>query len=689
VGRLEELQAGDPPYVGPYLLLGRLGAGGMGRVFLGRSPGGRLVAVKVIRAELAGDPGFRARFGREVAAARRVSGVFTAPVVDADPTAPLPWLVTGFVNGPSLTETVGNYGVLPVASVLALAAGLAEGLGAVHAAGVVHRDLKPSNVLLAPDGPRVIDFGISQAIDATSMTRTGTVIGSPAFMSPEQAEGRAVGPPSDVFSLGAVLAFAATGEGPFGAGTPTAQLYRIVHGTPHLDQLPGPVRPLVERCLAKDPAQRPTAGQFLAELTAAHPTAADLTDWLPASIIPAGTLPRPAATDPAAGPAAAASGQPRVLSGSPGEAEHPAVATSGPPAPDADLQAMLTTTADRHRPGSASPAERQGADMVQPTPAAGADEETCAPPVSAAGVSPAASGSGWPTAGIAGPGSPVVAAGTAARNRRRRRLAVSGIAAAAALGAIIGLISAAPWKPPPVPPVLRPTGLTTDSATISSVAFRWSGPATGPVPDRYEIVQDGQAVGSVPGNITYYQDAGLDPDTSYQFRVIAIRNGKRSPQSVVLSVATLTPPVAAGVLSGPWAVDEETLSVRPPDPVAWIGKVGRTWTDSWTFTPDCAVGACNVTLTGSFDGSDFSASLTRAGAVYTGTAGLDKFEYCSSPTNYVPDTMHVQIQVQGADVQGSVWAASSWAGTIILDYPHAPNGNCYADTFTISAASAG
>ena len=334
---MEELQAGDPPQIGPYLLLGRLGAGGMGQVFLGRSPGGRLVAVKVIRAELAGDPGFRARFAREVAAARKVSGVFTAAVVDADPAAPLPWLVTGFVSGPSLAEAVGEHGALPVATVLALAAGLAEGLGAVHAAGVVHRDLKPSNVLLAADGPRVIDFGISRAVDATQMTQTGVVIGSPAFMSPEQAEGGAVGPASDVFSLGAVLVFAATGEGPFGPGAPTALMYRVVHGTPRLDRLPGPVRPLAERCLAKDPGQRPTAAQFLAELTAAHPSAADLTDWLPAS-------PRPEATGHDPEPAAGATRQPRHARPGPGRLAYvaPNRWPSSPSAPVAVLTATLT-----------------------------------------------------------------------------------------------------------------------------------------------------------------------------------------------------------------------------------------------------------------------------------------------------------------------------------------------------------
>jgi serine/threonine protein kinase len=274
---VKPLQSGDPQRVGRYQLQGRLGAGGMGQVFLGQSPGGRLVAVKLIHAELAADPEFRARFAREVAAARQVSGIFTAAVVDADPDAPHPWLVTAYVPGPSLADAVDSQGPLPLTSVLTLAAGLAEGLGAIHAEGMVHRDLKPSNVLLASDGPRIIDFGISRAADATALTRANLVIGSPGFMSPEQALGQEVGPASDIFSLGAVLVFAATGEGPFGEGTVTALLYRVAHDPPVTDRLPGRIRSLVKRCLAKDPRLRPTTDEILAELGTTDSAA----NWLP------------------------------------------------------------------------------------------------------------------------------------------------------------------------------------------------------------------------------------------------------------------------------------------------------------------------------------------------------------------------------------------------------------------------
>jgi eukaryotic-like serine/threonine-protein kinase len=272
---MRELQPGDPQLIGPYRLRGRLGAGGMGRVYLGLSPGGRAVAVKIIRADLAQDAEFRARFRREVGVARRVSGLFTAPVIDADVESPVPWLATAYVRGPSLADAVSEHGPLPAASVLVLARGLAEGLSAIHAAGVVHRDLKPANVLLAEDGPRLIDFGISRAVEASALTHTGLVVGSPGFMSPEQAEGREVGPPSDVFSLGAVLAFAATGQGPFGSGSTPALVYRVVYCVPQLDLVPAEVRPLIDRCLAKDPARRPTADDLLSG--AAQPAAG----WLP------------------------------------------------------------------------------------------------------------------------------------------------------------------------------------------------------------------------------------------------------------------------------------------------------------------------------------------------------------------------------------------------------------------------
>ena len=276
---LAELQAADPRSVGPYLLLGRLGSGGMGQVYLGRSPAGRLVAVKVIRPDLAGEPGFRTRFAREVNAARNVSGLFTALVVDADVSGPVPWLATLYVPGPSLSEAVASQGPLPTAAVLTLASGLAQGLQAIHAAGVVHRDLKPANVLLARDGPRVIDFGISRAAEVTettALTQTGMVLGSPGFMSPEQAEGASVGPPSDVFSLGGVLTFAATGEGPFGTGSTPQLLYRVVHSPPDIARLPREIRSLVERCLIKDPGLRPATSDLIAALGAGRPAA----DWL-------------------------------------------------------------------------------------------------------------------------------------------------------------------------------------------------------------------------------------------------------------------------------------------------------------------------------------------------------------------------------------------------------------------------
>jgi len=287
---LAELQAGDPPQIGPYLLLGRLGAGGMGQVFLGMSPSGRLVAVKLIHPVHAGTEHFRERFAREIEAARRVGGFHTAPVVDADPHADPPWMVTAYIDGPSLEEAVGRYGPLAAERVRALGAGLAEGLAAIHAHGLVHRDLKPGNVIMAGDGPRIIDFGIARAVDGTGtgLTSTGAVVGTFSYMSPEQVRGDPVRHASDVFSLGCVLAFAATGQPPFGSDTAAAVMFRVIGQPPDLAGVADErLRALIEACLAKSPGERPAVPAVLAALTSRGPSAATLAPRAPRYAAPA------------------------------------------------------------------------------------------------------------------------------------------------------------------------------------------------------------------------------------------------------------------------------------------------------------------------------------------------------------------------------------------------------------------
>ena len=269
---VDALAPGDPGSVGGYRLLGRLGGGGMGQVFLGVSPGGRRVAVKLIHPALAGTGQFRERFAREIEAARRVGGFHTASVVDADPLADPPWMVTAYIEGPSLEAAVARDGPMPPDGVRAAGAGLAEGLAAIHAHGLVHRDLKPGNVILAEDGPRIIDFGIARAVDGTGLTTAGSVIGTCAYMSPEQIRGEAAGPYSDVFALGCVLAFAATGRPPFTGETAATVIYRILSQPPDLGGLPGgDLHQLIASCLAKSPQERPGVHAILAALGGAAP----------------------------------------------------------------------------------------------------------------------------------------------------------------------------------------------------------------------------------------------------------------------------------------------------------------------------------------------------------------------------------------------------------------------------------
>ncbi|WP_455352346.1 protein kinase domain-containing protein [Streptomyces sp. SYSU K217416] len=346
---MQPLEAGEPQTIGAYRLLGRLGAGGMGRVYLGRSAGGRTVAVKVVHPHFASDEEFRARFRREVEAARQVGGDWTAPVLDADPDASVPWVATGYVAGPALGQAIGEYGPLPEHAVRALGAGLAEALAAVHELGLVHRDVKPSNVLLTLDGPRLIDFGIARATDGTaSLTSTGVSIGSPGYMSPEQILGKGVTGAADVFSLGAVLAYAAAGTPPFPGDNSATLLYKVVHEEPELgDRLSGELRALVADCLAKAPGTRPGPREIAERLAPGGAAPLVAAGWLPGPLVeqvsraavrlldlepqpsaPGGSGPVPFSSPSVGGPSAG--GDP---GGGPSMAGGPSIGTFGPPDP--------------------------------------------------------------------------------------------------------------------------------------------------------------------------------------------------------------------------------------------------------------------------------------------------------------------------------------------------------------------
>ncbi|WP_189882274.1 serine/threonine-protein kinase [Streptomyces xantholiticus] len=321
----------DPKHVAGYKIAARLGAGGMGKVYLSYTPGGRAVAIKVIRPDFGQDAEFRRRFAQEVQAAQRVQGLFTAPVIDADADAEQPWLATAYVPGPSLADAVAQHGKLPVDTVLLLVAGIAEALQIIHGAGIVHRDLKPANVLLAADGPRVIDFGIARAADATSLTSSGVTIGTPSFMAPEQAAGSHVTPATDIFALGQITAYAATGRAAFGEGTSHGVLYRIVHEQPDLTDLPEQLRELVTRCMVKEPEGRPSVAEILSICQTANGETVlrRPEEWLP-SVVAAEISTRKAAPAP---PATPASGQPPVAAPAAPAAPAPAHAPTAHAAP--------------------------------------------------------------------------------------------------------------------------------------------------------------------------------------------------------------------------------------------------------------------------------------------------------------------------------------------------------------------
>lgn len=444
---MEELGAEDPRWIGEYRLIRRLGAGGMGRVFLAHSPRGRTVAVKLVQADLAQQAEFRRRFKQEVRAAQRVGGEWTAPVLDADTEAATPWVATGYIAGPSLHAVIAESGRLPERSVRVLARGLALALQSIHGADLIHRDLKPSNVLITIDGPRVIDFGIARALETVAdgiLTRSGAVVGSPGFMSPEQVRGERVSYASDIFCLGSVLGFASTGRQPFGTTDSGvhAVMYRIAQEEPHLEGVPEGLRDLVTACLSKDPAGRPTLDELL-ERTADGADEEAGEPWLPASLIaqlgrhavellevetPAGplrpTIPAPPVVPPApASPVGGAVPLPPVLpplaSGpaTPPAPLAPPAPTSfplAPAAPPAVSPAAPSTPPPTGEPKNGPPAEPVAAGPLEPRPdpasepaagpAAGPTPGTTPPlatPASVSGSGPVAAGSEPPPEALA------------------------------------------------------------------------------------------------------------------------------------------------------------------------------------------------------------------------------------------------------------------------------------------------
>ncbi|WP_190136662.1 serine/threonine-protein kinase [Streptomyces longispororuber] len=441
---MHPLAPDEPTAIGPYRLLGRLGSGGMGRVYVGRSAGGRTVAVKVVHPHFALDDEFRARFRREVAAARRVGGDWTAPVLDADPEAAVPWVATGYAAGPSLAEAVRDTGPLPGHSVRVLVAGLAEALAHVHGLGLVHRDVKPSNVLLTMDGPRLIDFGIARATDGTaSLTSTGVSIGSPGYMAPEQILGKGATGAADVFSLGAVLVYAATGASPFPGDSSAALLYKVVHEAPELGPLTGDLRDIAASCLAKEAGARPAPADLARRLAPEGAAPLVAAGWLPGPVVErvgrravrlldldtAGAEPPPASGPvPLPGTAAGVFGppDPSYAAGSAPSAGS-APAAGSPPAAESPYVAESAPAAGTPRPGG-SPYGKE------PAPGASYGDKP-----SSAAEPPAGAAPGRISLSVAADAAPARADGRGRRVSCTVALAVAGALAAVTVGAVFVL----------------------------------------------------------------------------------------------------------------------------------------------------------------------------------------------------------------------------------------------------------
>jgi serine/threonine-protein kinase len=643
---------------------------------------GRTVALKILAPALAEDREFRERFIRESRAAVAVDHPHIIPVYAADEADGVLYIAMRYVSSGDLRELIRRDGQLTADRASRLLSPLASALDAGHLAGLVHRDVKPANILIdtstgLADHPYLADFGLAKGSGSTAgLTGTGQFIGTLEYAAPEQISGKRAVLQTDQYALACAAFTMLTGAPPFPREEPTAVLWA------HMSEPPPPVTALrpdlpqgidqvLARAMAKTPGERyRTCAEFAEEFRTAlavgtlgfganSPT--ERTPGLPGLTSAARAVadaPMPGSVPPAVLSVPAAD-----LPASPVSPDLP---VSGP---YVDTVTSLPPGSAAHQAGELSDGQDLNTAIAAPPPPLGLD--------SGAGLGAAETAPGSQSApGGPGGGEPAADAGggsatgggarddhvrltqpsPAGRQKGRRRALIIAIVAAVVVagggGAVLGVHL---WLQPAV---LRPTGLAVQGKTTSSLTIDWSRPATGPLPDKYEILRDGAVIGAVLGTATHYTDSGLAPGSPYHYQVIAVRGGEQSPRSSGLTIRTLAPPVSAAVLTGAWTASYEHATwynyTRSPLPLS---------ADSWTFTPKCAIGPCSVRLDGTFQGISFTTTLYRQGAVYTGTA-TNTYPSCGSAL--IENHMTFRIKVLGAAAVGVTWTATSWVGTMVL-----------------------
>jgi serine/threonine protein kinase len=666
--------------VAGYRVEERIGAGGMAVVFRAKDMGlGRTVALKILAPALTGDREFRDRFIRESRAAAAVDHPHIIPVYAAGEAEGVLYIAMRYVSSGDLRALIRRDGQQTAERASRLLSPLASALDAGHLAGLVHRDVKPANILIdtgarIADHPYLADFGLAKGSGSTAgLTGTGEFLGTLDYAAPEQISGKRPVPQTDQYALACAAFTMLTGVAPFPREEPMAVLWAHMSEPPPSvtalrPDLPRGIDQVLARAMAKTPEERyRTCGEFAeAFRTALGVGTMGIGAYSPTERtlgLPSLTFADPATTG-AAGPGAMPPPWLSVLA--------------------ADLPASRVSP---DWPVSASdwPVSASHTDTVTSLPPGGGPRH--------AGVR--SEGPGL-AADIAAPGG----RGGGARDKkvgltrrrpagrwkgRRRALIIATVASVVVVGGGGALLAVHPWLQPPV---LRPAGLAVQGKTTSSLTIDWSAPATGPLPDTYEILSNGTQIGTVPGTTTHYTASGLAPDSPYHFQVIAVRGGEQSPASLPLTGQTVAPPLSDARFDWSNSITYTMESLTPPD-ADWDKQPGNSWQDPWSFTPTCSSGPCDATLNGAYSGWPFTSTLTRSGSTYYGTAQIKGYLYCVTESNAIVGTLTIQITANSAAAQGTQWVVKSFSGTATFYEPSAYT--CHSDTaqLTVTSGSAG